>query len=333
MSQHQVTGVVCLWKSKMLRREAGPLIYAGYLKCRIISRMHSVFYVSISLIPLKINECYPCEVFEPDKVSSWISEILTEVNARLPRDNELILPIIVSIDLSIDLSIDSRMPMCSLYEYILMGVKTHMATDTLLSLGIYGLSTADIDLSVITDGTVSELRLSHCMGVESIISNDDAAPLAISFHNWARPSAITYSSLPSRTNVISFSSSVMKDCPVAPFSFEYVDSIQLKSLRRINITGATNPLRMFALFRLLSRNPQIEVTVTAMTGTACYEYECDATLIEPLKDFYARSSEAMVILDSAFDGISLSAPDTVNWRKFVLSLSSRLAHLSLENVI
>lgn len=316
----------------MMHREASSLIYAGYLRGRI-SRTPSTFCMSISLIPLKINEYYPCEVFEPNKVSSWISEILTEVNARLPRVNESMLPINVSIDLSIDLSIDSRMPMRSLYEYILMGVKTRMATYTLLSLGIYGLSTADIDLSVITDGTVSELRLSHCMGVGSIISNDDGAPLAIGFYNWTRPSAITYSSLPSRTNVIVFSGHVMKNCPVAPISFEHVDDIQHKSLRRIAISGATCPLHMFSLFRLLSRNPQIEVTVTAMTGTACYEYECDATLIEPMKDFYARSSEAMVILDSAFDGISLSAPDTVNWRKFVLSLSSRLAHLSLENVI
>lgn len=313
-----------------MRRVANSPIYAGYLRCRI-SMTPTTFYVSMSLIPLKIDEYYPCEVFEPDKVSSWISEILTEVNARLPRVNESMLPICVSIDLSI--SINSPTPTRSLYEYILMGVKTRMAVDTLLSLGIYGLSTTDVDLSAITNGTVSELRLSHCMAVDSIISNDDDAPLVIGFYDWTRPSAITYSSLPSRTNVISFSSSVMKDCPVAPVSFEYVDSIQLKSLRRINITGATNPLRMFALFRLLSRNPQIEVTVTAMTGTACYEYECDATLIEPMKDFYARSSEAMVILDSAFDGISLSAPDTVNWRKFVLSLSSRLAHLSLENVI
>ena len=315
-----------------MHREASSLIYAGYLRGRI-SRMPSTFHVSISLIPLKINEYYPCEVFEPDEVSSWISEILTEVNARLPRINKSMMPITVSIDLSIDLSINSRMPVCSLCEYVLMGVKTRMATDTLLSLGIYGLSTADIDLSVIANGTVSELRLSHCMGVDSIISNDDDAPLAIGFYDWTRPSAITYSSLPSRTNVIIFSGHVMKNCPVAPISFERVDDIQPKSLRRIVISGAACPLHMFSLFRLMSRNKEIEVTVTATIGTGYHGYECDATLIEPMKDFYARSHEAMLILDLAFDKLSLNKPDVVNWRKFAMSLSSRLAHLSLENVL
>jgi hypothetical protein len=35
----------------------------------------------------------------------------------------------------------------------------------------------------------------------------------------------------------------------------------------------------------MSRNKEIEVTVTATIGTGYHGYECDATLIEPMKDF------------------------------------------------
>jgi hypothetical protein len=265
------------------------------------------------------------------QVSLWVRQILSDACEYLVSETSR-----PTLYLDIDLTLSKVK--ARLFKHQVFGQPSRFTGEALIDLGVYGLALDEVDLSVVTSANVAMLRFKNCTSIGSIINCPRTeVPLDI-VCNLSAPTANTYETLPPQTSRLTIDRTHASDS-MPPFFLDGIDLIPSLESKPLIVVyqGELPPFNILSLVRLLRRAPQISFKLIAIRSRLTWYGVVDAAddvakTISRYDEFLLAGNSAAIFLSDSFD-VALRAPRVTNWRKFLLSIQSRLRSLNLEYII